>query len=542
MSGNDSATWSPVTLAVASLVLDPGLQCRAQVDQATVEEYAEAMAAGATFPAIRVVRVDEAGSEVLLVVDGWHRVLAARRAERAELAGELLEGTRREALLEAVRANAHHGLKRGHEDKRRAVRSLLQDPEWAKLSNRDAGELAGVSHAFVGQVRRHFGVEKGQVLTEARIEEVDGELPLAWRQLLDQHRYSGDRIRKARAARSLKELGKVTNPTESYNADVDIAAGALRLEELATEPWPWSDDETPKARQRRARILGTERDLEAALVSVDCPDRGAVFLAWSWARRLPKLTESWLLERALKAAEKRPALEEQIRARMAELQQERGSQPWVLADALRETSWEEWPLALQDCDSVDVLRRVASSLPTNGDDATTRRADVRSRVEELGTAVVDCPNPRCGGWSLGESFEAAQDCVRCKWRPVQTRNNMVATLETAGALVSAGLALEVEGVVVGREAARFAASLRACHDLDPKALVEWLLAGPATVQEQAAALLGIELPAWNPASVGPDPADVAPEPPVEAVAGLSAAARRKRRKGADQLDLVEAAP
>jgi len=47
------------------------------------------------------------------------------------------QGTRREAVLYSVGANADHkpALPRSREDKRRAVMTLLQDPEWGKWSN-----------------------------------------------------------------------------------------------------------------------------------------------------------------------------------------------------------------------------------------------------------------------------------------------------------------------------------------------------------------------------------------------------------------------
>lgn len=51
-------------------------------------------------PAIRAFVVDGAH----LVVDGWHRVKAHTRAERATIPVELREGTRRDALLAAVKA------------------------------------------------------------------------------------------------------------------------------------------------------------------------------------------------------------------------------------------------------------------------------------------------------------------------------------------------------------------------------------------------------------------------------------------------------
>jgi hypothetical protein len=44
-------------------------------------------------------------------------------------------GTRRDALLYALSANAGHGHRRTNEDKRRAVDIMLADPEWSQLTD-----------------------------------------------------------------------------------------------------------------------------------------------------------------------------------------------------------------------------------------------------------------------------------------------------------------------------------------------------------------------------------------------------------------------
>jgi hypothetical protein len=68
------------------------------------------------------------GAEYWLA-DGFHRVHAAQKLRRLTIAADVRQGTRRDAVLLSARANAEHGLRRTNEDKRRAVLTLLADPE-----------------------------------------------------------------------------------------------------------------------------------------------------------------------------------------------------------------------------------------------------------------------------------------------------------------------------------------------------------------------------------------------------------------------------
>lgn len=139
---------------------DPGLQMRAAgVDPATVAEYAEAMEDGAAFPPITLYFDGEA----YWPADGFHRIAAARRLGRETIAAVVTEGGRRDAVLHACGANASHGLRRTHADKRRAVEALLRDPEWSRWSDRAIGKQCGVDHKTVARVRRE---EVGKIPTE----------------------------------------------------------------------------------------------------------------------------------------------------------------------------------------------------------------------------------------------------------------------------------------------------------------------------------------------------------------------------------------
>lgn len=107
-----------------------GTQPRARLDDAIIQEYAEAMIAGDVFPPVTTFH----DGAVYWLADGFHRVNAALRAGRETIEATVHQGTQRDAILWSISANATHGLRRTNEDKRRAVTRLLQDPECAGLA------------------------------------------------------------------------------------------------------------------------------------------------------------------------------------------------------------------------------------------------------------------------------------------------------------------------------------------------------------------------------------------------------------------------
>ena len=86
------------------------------------------------------------------LADGFHRVAAAEVARLAELPARVLQGTGARCSMRSAR-NADHGLDRTPEDKDRAVRAMLDDPEWGVWSDSEIARRCRVSQPFVGKVR-----------------------------------------------------------------------------------------------------------------------------------------------------------------------------------------------------------------------------------------------------------------------------------------------------------------------------------------------------------------------------------------------------
>lgn len=126
-----------------------GTQPRAQLDPDTVHSYAEDMRGGAQFPPV-IVYYDGAAH---WLVDGFHRVAAARLCGLAEIAAEVVQGSLDDAQWHSYGVNATHGLRRTNADKRRAVEAALRHPRGQGGSNREIATHCGVSEFLVRQCR-----------------------------------------------------------------------------------------------------------------------------------------------------------------------------------------------------------------------------------------------------------------------------------------------------------------------------------------------------------------------------------------------------
>lgn len=153
-----------ISLPLNQIRTDGGTQPREYLNELVLEEYVEAMAQGVEFPPVTLFYD---GAHYWLA-DGFHRFFAAKKYGVDALSAEMHQGTRRDAILFAAGANATHGLRRTNADKRRAVMTLLQDEEWQRWSNREMARQCGVTHTFVGKLRKEF-LEGGQEPAAARM-------------------------------------------------------------------------------------------------------------------------------------------------------------------------------------------------------------------------------------------------------------------------------------------------------------------------------------------------------------------------------------
>jgi len=127
--------------------LDKRFQARAQHSFDAVADYAEEWSAGGAdaLPPVRLVVIDNAPAAV--VVDGWHRVMAAERAGFTSIRAEVLLGDTALAFREAAAANTKHGVRRTNADKRMSVGLMLQAKPTATAI--EVAAHCGVTRQFV---------------------------------------------------------------------------------------------------------------------------------------------------------------------------------------------------------------------------------------------------------------------------------------------------------------------------------------------------------------------------------------------------------
>lgn len=137
-------------LELSRIRIDGGTQSRVELNNATVEEYSEAMAEGAAFPPV-VVFFDGANH---WLADGFHRYFGADHAGIDSIAADVRNGTQQDAQLFSFSVNADHGLRRSNADKRKSVTGALKHPVSSKWSDNQIAKHCGVHHSTVGDVRR----------------------------------------------------------------------------------------------------------------------------------------------------------------------------------------------------------------------------------------------------------------------------------------------------------------------------------------------------------------------------------------------------
>lgn len=120
------------TLKVSAIRTDGGTQPREKMDDAVAEAYRADLEQGATFPPVEVA-VDDDGTAWLW--DGFHRVKAHQLCGREEIQVNVRPGSQRDAIRWSLGANSTHGMRRHHDDVRRAAERMLRDKEWGAWSD-----------------------------------------------------------------------------------------------------------------------------------------------------------------------------------------------------------------------------------------------------------------------------------------------------------------------------------------------------------------------------------------------------------------------
>ena len=127
-----------------------GTQTRASTNDDAIDSYVESIEGGQSFPPVEIY-FD--GTKYWLA-DGFHRLLAYKRAGRAEVRSKIFKGSRKDALLHALGANSQNSLYRSNADKRNAVEIALE--EFPEEPNTFIAKICAVSASMVGSARKRL--------------------------------------------------------------------------------------------------------------------------------------------------------------------------------------------------------------------------------------------------------------------------------------------------------------------------------------------------------------------------------------------------
>ena len=169
-NSEDFSTSTPEYLTLDEIRRDGGTQPRAAIDLKHVLLLEEQMEDWFELWPITVFY----DGESYWLADGYHRWHAHRNQGREEIACIINHGSRRDAILFSVGANADNkpALPRSREDKRRAVLTLIQDPDWGQWSDRDIARQCKVTHPTVAKLRKEV---TGKFTSENNQQEVTGK-------------------------------------------------------------------------------------------------------------------------------------------------------------------------------------------------------------------------------------------------------------------------------------------------------------------------------------------------------------------------------
>jgi hypothetical protein len=269
-------------VTLGDLRMDSDVQPRESINTALIGEYAEAMRNDEQFPNIIVYR----DGDVLYLADGWHRVMAAKEAEKATLNAEIREGTKRDAILYSIGANTRHGLRPTNADKRRAVRRLLIDPEWSSWSDSVIADRAGVSQPFVSSLRNQMTGDDDEPKVR-RVKTSDGR------------EMDTTRIGRSRKRADEDETEEVEAPVATDEAQNGHAPVSLVLEadddedededEVTTQV---GDIETEEDEEATDTIEGFAKKFAAMMMEIGDHDPNEVFAAMD-EDTLGDLADKW---------------------------------------------------------------------------------------------------------------------------------------------------------------------------------------------------------------------------------------------------------
>jgi hypothetical protein len=151
----DTSTPTVQTLAIPMIRALDAIQPRTYLNPHVIDEYATLYAEAEGTEPLPPIDVFAIG-KTYYVSDGFHRLEAAKAAKRTELVCRVYQGSQQDAMRHGAVANLRRGMVYSQQDRQRVLERFLADPEMTQRSNRDLGQLLGLSHVTVGRARQRL--------------------------------------------------------------------------------------------------------------------------------------------------------------------------------------------------------------------------------------------------------------------------------------------------------------------------------------------------------------------------------------------------
>jgi hypothetical protein len=242
-------------MRLTEITIDPSLQMRVTMDQAVVDDYAQALLRGDKFPPI-VIFPD---GNKNYVGDGNNRYFAHKQAGIPEIEVIVKQGGYDEAFKYALGvANHENGQRYNNADKRKGVMKAITSKIYANASDRDLSKLCKVSHTFVSNVRKELGKERDSVVAVRDGKKVTMNLPKQEKVEVDEPEIIQEDPVLAELSHTISELAEENKKLE---ARVAIAAMDATAEEKISATQIISDlQEQVKILEADNRVLKASRD------------------------------------------------------------------------------------------------------------------------------------------------------------------------------------------------------------------------------------------------------------------------------------------
>ena len=271
MSPRRVASRAERVITLEPIRTDGDTQPRVGMDAELVEEYTARMSVGEdgrvvdpvgeAFPPL-VVYLDSTG--VSWLADGFHRLEAARRAGIPSMQAIVRTGSRRDAFVASLGANATHGKRRTRADKRRAVRRALEDGELLSRSDSMIAEVCQVTDRFVSKMRLELEAS-GDIAFQSSLMGKDGK----WYEV-NRAPATGSRSTSRRKPRAASSSRSTTR--KSVSSPIDAMADAVAASSALVVAHPLSLDEFDTLATHAPRVIASGR------LVVVLPDQGELVL------------------------------------------------------------------------------------------------------------------------------------------------------------------------------------------------------------------------------------------------------------------------